>query len=116
MKQKIATTFLLSTILLAGITACNRSNSSDVPQSDTSQSNASPSPEQNQKRQAVRKQIEAVLTPDQLQQLQAKLQQGTKMREALSSLNLTSDQKAKIQEIYKAARAQRQNQSKENSQ
>ena len=111
MKKTIATTFLLVTILVGGITACNSSNSSDA-----SQSNASQSQERTQKREAVRKQIEAVLTPEQVQQLQTKLQQGEKMRQALSSLNLTPDQKTKIQEIYKANYAQRQKQSKDNSQ
>jgi Spy/CpxP family protein refolding chaperone len=51
-----------------------------------------------------------VLTPEQVQQLQAKLQQGTRMREAMASLNLTSEQKTKIQEIMKSARAQRSEQ------
>ncbi len=58
----------------------------------------------------MRKQIEAILTPEQSQQLQAKLQQGSKMREAMASLNLTADQKAKIRDIMKSYRSQRSEQ------
>jgi Spy/CpxP family protein refolding chaperone len=64
----------------------------------------------------MKKQIEAVLTPDQMKQLESKLQQGDKMRDAMASLNLTAEQKTKIREIYKSARAQRQGQSQTNSQ
>jgi Spy/CpxP family protein refolding chaperone len=35
--------------------------------------------------------------------LSAKLQQGEKMRKAVFSLNLTAEQKTKIQDIFKAA-------------
>ncbi len=124
-KRAIATTLLLATILTGGITACTQSNSSNLPQSDTFhppspsdkyQSNKAKSQKHTRKSQVIRQQIEAVLTPDQKQELQTKLQQGEKMRQALSTLNLTSDQKTKIQEIYKAARAQRQQQSQTNSQ
>lgn len=115
MKRTIAATMLLGTLLLSGITACSQSNSSE-PQADTAPSGASQSPstqasERAQRREATRKQIEAVLTSEQSQQFQAKLQQGTRMREAMASLNLTSEQKTKIQEIMKSARAQRSEQS-----
>lgn len=73
---------------------------------------AAASPEQKaawkQKREAVRKQVEAVLTPDQVKDLEAKLQQGEKMRRAVSSLNLTPEQKTKIDEIFKTAYAHRE--------
>ncbi len=59
----------------------------------------------------MKKQIEAVLTPDQVKQLESKLQQGEKMRDAMRELNLSEDQKTKIREIYKSARANRQQQS-----
>jgi Spy/CpxP family protein refolding chaperone len=61
------------------------------------------SAERAQKRAAVLKQIETVLTPEQIQQLQTKLKQGEKMRVALRELNLKEDQKTKIREILKAA-------------
>ncbi len=59
--------------------------------------------------------VRRVLTPAQKQDLETKLQQGQKMRQALSTLNLTSDQKTKIQEIVKAARSQRQQPAQTNS-
>jgi Spy/CpxP family protein refolding chaperone len=120
MKRTIATTMLLGTLLVGGITACSQSNSSEPPQANTVSSGApqadnAQSPERAQRREAMRKQIEAVLTPEQKQQLQAKLQQGARMREAMASLNLTPEQKTKIQDIMKAARAQRQGQPPANS-
>ncbi len=36
------------------------------------------------------------------------MQAGEKMRQALTSINLTTDQKTKIEEIYQAMRANRQ--------
>ncbi len=115
MKRSIATTLLLGTFLVGGVTACSQSNSSEPSQagtmpSDAPQGDKAPSPERAQRREAMRKQIEAVLTPEQSQQLQTKLQQGVRMREAMASLNLTPEQKTKIQDIMKAARAQRQGQ------
>ncbi|MER3475525.1 MAG: hypothetical protein C4287_01665, partial [Leptolyngbya sp. ERB_1_2] len=64
--------------------------------------------ERSKRREAVRKQVEAVLTQDQVQQLETKLQQGEKMRQALSEINLTADQKTKVQDILKTAYANRQ--------
>lgn len=105
------------------LTACNQASNPDTPTSPAamastpSQANSSPAstpsdtpqansstkperdPEREQRREARRKQIEAVLTPDQVQQLQAKLKNGDKLRSAISSLNLTADQKTKIQII-----------------
>ncbi|UBF23903.1 hypothetical protein K9N68_19350 [Kovacikia minuta CCNUW1] len=124
--RTIATTALLATLLLGGISACNRSNSADTPpseaspssasQSDTSQPDTARSQDRAQRREAMKKKIEAVLTPEQVKQLESKLQQGERMRDAMASLDLTSEQKTKIREIYKSARAQRQEQSPTNSQ
>jgi hypothetical protein len=124
-KRTIATTALLATLLIGGISACNKSNSADAPAADAPQSTTTQSDTQSttaqpqdraQRREAMKKQIEAVLTPDQMKQLESKLQQGDKMRDAMASLNLTAEQKTKIREIYKSARAQRQGQSQTNSQ
>lgn len=125
-KQIIAPTLLLATILLGGITGCSGSKSSDATNPDasgdnvsqtstsTTNNNKADTPERAQKREEVRKQIEAVLTPDQVKQLQAKLQQGEKMRKAVLSLDLTADQKTKIQDIFKTAYPHRQGESKKN--
>lgn len=115
--KKYAIPLVLSALLLAGITACNRSDSStDAPQTnsaaasqqDNSQAQAYQTAERTRRREAMRKQIEAVLTPEQAKQLDSKLQQGEKMRQALSELNLTADQKTKIREAMQAARANSQ--------
>ena len=120
MKRTIATTALLGTLLLSGLSACSQPKAEEAAQASNTSSTAShsemaqadktQSPERAQRREAMRKQIEAVLTPEQKQQLQAKLQQGTKMRDAMASLNLTPEQKTKIQDIMKAARARRSEQ------
>lgn len=126
-KQIILPTFLLATILIAGMTGCTSSKSPDVSQGEdsgtkVSNTNASApnspganTPERAEKREAVRKQVEAVLTPDQLKQLSAKLQQGERMRKAVLSLNLTAEQKTKIQDIFKTAYPHRQGQSQDKS-
>ncbi|MEH1915521.1 hypothetical protein [Nostoc sp.] len=114
-KQIILPTLLFATILVGGITGCTSSKSPDVSQGDNSGTKVSdtntsaPSsprantPERAQKREAIRQQVEAVLTPDQVKELSAKLQQGEKMRKAVFSLNLTAEQKTKIQDIFKTA-------------
>jgi Spy/CpxP family protein refolding chaperone len=125
-KQILSTTFLFVALLLGGITACSHSNASDTAAdtqsnpaatgtSDSNQTGAASGTQANssqaeraQRRAAIRKQVEAVLTPDQQKQLQDKLQSGERMRQALGELNLTADQKAKIQEIYKTARSHQQ--------
>lgn len=126
-KQIILPTFLLATILIAGMTGCTSSKSPDVSQGEdsgtkVSNTNASApnspganTPERAEKREAVRKQVEAVLTPDQVKQLSAKLQQGERMRKAVLSLNLTAEQKTKIQDIFKTAYPHRQGQSQDKS-
>ncbi|MEH1768620.1 hypothetical protein [Nostoc sp.] len=124
-KQIILPTMLLATILIGGMTGCSNSKSPDVSQgddsgtkvSDTSTTNspASNTPERAQKREEIRKQIEAVLTPDQVKELSGKLQQGEKMRQAVLSLNLTADQKTKIQDIFKTAYPHRKGKSQDNS-
>lgn len=111
-RQTIAATFLAAAMMM-GISACGQSNSAQAPQSDTTtaaspagQANAA-TPDQKaeraKKRAEVRKQIEGVLTKEQLQQFQAKVQGGEKMRQALKEVNLTADQQTKIQDILKAA-------------
>ncbi|MEH2155190.1 hypothetical protein [Nostoc sp.] len=124
-KQIILPTLLLATILIGGITGCSSSKSPDVSQgddsgtkvSDTSVPNspAANTPERAQKREEVRKQVEAVLTPDQVKELSTKLQQGEKMRKAVLSLNLTAEQKTKIQDIFKTAYPHRKGKSQDNS-
>ncbi|PZV11132.1 MAG: hypothetical protein DCF22_15135 [Leptolyngbya sp.] len=114
MKKSAIASILLVTLLSYGMTACNRPNSSDTSSSDPAQTNVASnssaegqthlSPEARaQKRAALRQQVEAVLTPEQVKQLEAKLQQGSKMRRSVNSLNLTAEQKTKIQAILKAA-------------
>jgi Spy/CpxP family protein refolding chaperone len=104
-KQPIFTTLLL-TLLLSVLAACNApaSNKAQAPEN----SSTSQPTEAAQRRQMVRQQIDVVLTPEQKQELQTKMQQGTKMRKALASMDLTDDQRAKIQAIFKAAHAQKQ--------
>ncbi|MCW5314552.1 hypothetical protein GTQ43_12245 [Nostoc sp. KVJ3] len=123
-KQIILPTLLFATILIAGMTGCSNSKSPDVSQGDNSggtkvsDTNTSPTsspganaPERAEKREAVRKQIEAVLTQDQVKELSTKLQQGERMRKAVLSLNLTAEQKTKIQDIFKTAYPHRKGQS-----
>jgi Spy/CpxP family protein refolding chaperone len=126
-KQIILPTLLLASILIGGMTGCSSSKSPDVSQGDNSggtkvsdtNASATNSPASNtsraEKNEAVRKQIEAVLTPDQAKELSGKLQKGEKMRKALFSLNLTPDQKTKIKDILKTAYPHRKGQSQDNS-
>ncbi|MEH2144554.1 hypothetical protein [Nostoc sp.] len=126
-KQIILPSLLLVTILIGGITGCTSSKSPDVAQREdsgtkVSDTNASApnspganTPQSAEKREAVRKQVEAVLTPDQVKQLSAKLQQGERMRKAVLSLNLTAEQKTKIQDILKTAYPHRKGQSRDKS-
>ena len=126
-KQIILPTLLLATILIGGMTGCTSSKSPDVSQGEdsgtkVSNTNASATnspgantPQSAEKREAVRKQVEAVLTPDQVKQLSAKLQQGERMRKAVLSLNLTAEQKTKIQDIFKTAYPHRKGQSQNKS-
>lgn len=137
MKLTAIATTIISALLLGGVlTACNQASSPDSPQtspstvastisqansspattpSNTPQANGSTTPEREQRRDARRKQIEAVLTPDQVQQLQAKLKNGDKLRNAVASLNLTADQKAKIQIIMEKSYEQTPNPSTDKS-
>ncbi|MDZ8263242.1 hypothetical protein [Nostoc sp. ChiQUE01b] len=126
-KQIILPSLLFATILIGGMTGCSSSKSPDVSQGDdsgTKVSNTSTSttnspgantPERAQKREEIRKQVEAVLTPDQVKELSTKLQQGEKMRKAVLSLNLTAEQKTKIQDIFKTAYPHRKGKSQDNS-
>jgi len=141
---EIATT-IISALLLGGVlTACNQASPPDntqtssapvvaiTPQassvptttpSDTPQASSSTTPERDkdrepereQRREARRKQIEAVLTPDQVQMLRAKLKNGDKLRNAIASLNLTADQKNKIQIVMEKSYEQTPNPSNDKS-
>ncbi|MEG4944836.1 hypothetical protein [Microcoleus sp. F4-D5] len=72
--------------------------------------------ERAQKREELRKQVEAVLTREQVQQLETKVKAGEKMRKALSELNLTAEQNTKIKDILKTAYPRGQKQSQTSSQ
>ena len=116
---------LIGGLSLGGLSACTPSQSSEVSQPNSEQTvaaNSSPNSsseggtnrpsaaERAQKRQAVLKKIEGVLTPAQNQELQTKLQQGEKMRVALRELNLQDSQKTQITDILKAAYPHRKRQ------
>ena len=122
-KQQIITPLFLSIILLAGITGCKSSDS----QPKATENSSSPSevnsagdnqarwrslskresPEAMKRREETRNQVKAILTPEQIKELDSKMQAGEKMRQALTSVNLSTDQKTKIEGIYQAMRANR---------
>lgn len=114
-RPAIALSLMLSALLLAGMTACNRADS-DRPQAAApvkppapeTTSRAEPPQSRQERRAAIRRQIETVLTPDQIKQLATKMPPGARIHQVLAELNLTADQKAKVQEIFKAAWAKRQ--------
>jgi Spy/CpxP family protein refolding chaperone len=115
-KQQLIAPLLLSLMLLGGITGCKSSDSQPkITQNSSSPSEVNSSTGNNQARSArslkrreeTRKQIKAVLTPEQIKELDSKMQSGEKMRQALTGINLTEDQKTKIEEIYQAMRANR---------
>jgi Spy/CpxP family protein refolding chaperone len=116
---------LIGGLSIGGLSACTPSQSSEsqvnADQTTAANSNSSSSSEggtnrpsaaeRAQKRQAVLKKIEGVLTPAQNQELQTKLQQGERMRAALRELNLQESQKTQITDILKAAYPHRKRQS-----
>jgi hypothetical protein len=109
MKSPRIATSIAFILLSMGVVACNQTKSSDTAQTTTADVTTSTKAdatkaEREQKREARRKQIEAVLTPEQVKQLQAKMKDGEKLRKALSSLDLTEEQKTKIQKIFEASR------------
>ncbi len=114
-KQQIITPLFLSVILLAGITGCKSSdnqpkateNSSSPSEVNSGGNNQARSPEAMKRREETRNQVKAVLTPAQIKELETKMQAGEKMRQALNSINLSTDQKTKIEGIYQAMRANR---------
>jgi Spy/CpxP family protein refolding chaperone len=120
------TTIIFPLLLLGAIAACTPDKPSDTPQispspangdrSDQSQSSNPKTKERDRRRESRRKQIEAILTPEQLQQLQTKLKQGEKFQSALSSLDLTTDQKNKLKMISDASQKKKPNSSPEKSQ
>lgn len=118
-KQQLVIPCLLALVLITGLAGCKSSedsSSSEQPkteQATTSTENGAEgkktrSPEAQKRREETRNQIKAVLTPEQVKQLDSKMQGGEKMRQALTSINLTADQKTKIAEIYQTARANRE--------
>jgi Spy/CpxP family protein refolding chaperone len=114
-KQQIIAPLFISMILLAGITGCKGSdNQPKATESSSSSSevnsggnNKARSPEELKRREETRNQIKAILNPAQIKELETKMQSGEKMRQALTSINLTTDQKTKIDGIYQAMRANR---------
>jgi len=126
MKRPASITTIVFPLLLVGaIVACTPDKPSDTPQispspansdrSDKSQSSSPKTKERDQRRESRRKQVEAILTPEQLQQLQTKLKQGEKFQSALSSLDLTTDQKNKLKMISDASQKKKPNSSPEKS-
>ncbi|TAF88225.1 MAG: hypothetical protein EAZ49_17715 [Oscillatoriales cyanobacterium] len=59
--------------------------------------------ERAQKRKEVSEKLAKVLTAEQYKQLSAKLKSGEKMRQALTEINLTAEQKPKVKAILKEA-------------
>jgi Spy/CpxP family protein refolding chaperone len=57
-------------------------------------------------RRSTRTQVEALLTPEQRQQLKTVRESRQRRREALASLNLTPEQKTKLQQIRQSAKSQ----------
>jgi periplasmic protein CpxP/Spy len=57
-------------------------------------------------RRNTRTQVEAVLTPEQRQQLAAARESRQRRREAMASLNLTPEQKTRLQQIRQSAKSQ----------
>ena len=127
MKKHIVRISIIAAValLMGGMTACSfagnaMAGNSKTPQATTIPeipSNTAPNAsretnqakeyeklERSRKRAEVQKKIETFLTQDQVKQLDSKLQQGEKMRQALSEMNLTTEQNAKIQAVFKEAK------------
>ena len=123
-KQQIIASLLLAIVLMTGLAGCKSSeNSSSSEQTKTEQAATTStenstegkktrSPDAQKRREEIRAKIKALLTPEQVQKLDSKMQAGEKMRQALTGINLTADQKTKIDAIYKTARANREAKSK----
>jgi Spy/CpxP family protein refolding chaperone len=119
-KQQIIAPLVLAIILMIGIAGCKSSPTAQSPDRSTTESSSTTSEEKSaeqkqarspaaqKRREQIRKQIKAVLQPAQVQQLESKMQTGEKMRQALNSVNLTAEQKTKIEAIYQTAHANRQ--------
>ncbi|MBE9165848.1 MULTISPECIES: hypothetical protein [Microcoleaceae] len=116
-RNTIAAAFILAgTILVGSLSGCMPSNASNVTKSNAVAANAATSgqpklsPAQRaQKRDELRKQVEAVLTPEQVKQLDSKIKGGEKMRKALNELNLSAEQKTQVKGILQAAYPRSQN-------
>jgi Spy/CpxP family protein refolding chaperone len=119
-QQQMIAPLVLATILMTGIAGCNSVQTAQSPDQPTTESTSTTSdgksaegkqarsPAAQKRREEIRKQIKAVLQPEQVKQLESKMQTGEKMRQALNSVNLTAEQKTKIEAIYQTARANRQ--------
>lgn len=59
-------------------------------------------------REETRAQIEAILTPEQLELFRAAKESGQVRREAFAAMNLSDEQRAEIREIRESAKAQSQ--------
>jgi Spy/CpxP family protein refolding chaperone len=110
LSKKVGMRILLGATLTIALVGCNRSDVTKTDPATTKPPAASesPAPDHSQQRLAIRAKIKAVLTPTQVLQLETKMKDGRKMREALTEIELTADQKTKIKEIYRAGRAERQ--------
>lgn len=110
-EHQIIAPLFLSMILLAGVTGCksaeNQPTTIENSSSTSTVNNKVRSPEAQKRREETRNQVKAVLTPEQVKELDTKMQSGKKMRQALTGINLTEVQKTKIDGIYQAVRANR---------
>jgi periplasmic protein CpxP/Spy len=59
-----------------------------------------------QLRSQVRSQIEAILTPEQIAQFKASLEQRQGLRAAIASMNLSQNQKQDLRRIFQSSRTQ----------
>jgi ribonuclease HII len=82
------------------------------PGADGQKTNQQLTPQQQSQLQQIQRntlqEVSAVLTPEQQQQFQTALASGQKMRAAVSSLNLSSEQQEQVQQIMQASKTQKQ--------
>jgi periplasmic protein CpxP/Spy len=68
-------------------------------------------PQQQSRLEEIRRnsvqQVETLLTPEQQQQFQNALASGQKMRSAVGSLNLSSEQQTQVQQVMQSEKAQK---------
>ena len=115
MNQPYIAPVLVSIVLLTGITSCHPNLASSPNTTDSrspSEIDNAASPKARslaglQRRAETIRQVKAVLNPAQVRELEAKMQSGEKIRQALTGINLTEAQKTKIEAIYQTIRANR---------